>query len=111
MTVNRPRDAKFRSVSLSQRRVEALDAGLEVVSAPWALWLRLCFALVLGTGFLAFGLFVFAGLAGSTVDGTFNDYGGPLWPAVGGLVCLALGAIVVRGGWSTFKAFRSRSLL
>jgi hypothetical protein len=111
MTVNRPRDAKFRSVSLSRRGVEALDAGLEVVSSPVALWLRLGVALVLGVGFSGPGFLILIGFVDTVLTGSSRMDGNGFAAVSIGLVATAIGAGCFAAGVATYRAYRRRSLI
>jgi len=111
MTVNRPHDQQMGPSPLTRRGVAAVDAGLEVVSSPVALWVRLGIAGVLGSVLTGLGTMVGFIVIASAAAGPLNDFGSPIGPVVGGAACIALGAIVFAGGWSTFKAYRRRGLI
>jgi hypothetical protein len=111
MIVNQRRDAKFRSVSLSWRGVEALDAGLEVVSSPVALWLRLGVALVLGVVFSGPGLLILIGFVDTVLTGSDRPDGNGFAAVSIGLVATAIGVGCFAAGIATYRTYSRRGLI
>ena len=95
----------------ARRGLTALDADLEVVSSTWALRLRLGIAVVLGSVLTGIGVVVAFDFVEYASAGTLSDFGRPLGPVIGGVVCIALGLIVFAGGWASFRAYRRRGLI
>ena len=111
MTVNRPSGDKPGGVSWSRSGVESFDAGLEVVSSPSALWLRLSIAGILGSVFGGIGLIMLLSGVVEMADRSNPQYGSPLGPLAVGIAALFLGGLCFAGGWATYKSYRRRGLI
>ena len=111
MAIHQPQDQPLADVRVARCGVEAFNAGLEIVSSPAALWLRLSVAVILGSVLASLGLIVSFRIIEAARGGTLNDFGGTLGPLVGAAACIVLSAIGFTAGWKTFKAYRRRGLI
>lgn len=99
------------SVSAPPRGLRALEADLEVVASPLALWTRLLVAAVLASAFGGVGLIMTLSGSLELFDPADSRFGSSVGALAIGLIACAIAAVCIRAGRASFKAYRLRGLL